>query len=295
MSRPGNSGEGSESATARIAHPGNDNGRDDEEQSQQSSYRTNHGNDDLEDVPEDKEPYINEVIDIWEEGKLRDSLLWQEFRMEFGKWQHDDFAALRKLYKSKLRNFLRLRGVYVNTKRTIPQGLVDILEEEVRTTWPEQELLESINTHGTEFNSHLNFHREDSTYVLEKKLKEREAAISQALQTPEPQQQTVTPGYTPMMRGAVRPSIEQTRPVQSTAGRQNANVLPHQSPLAPREQLAIPRHTEFGRSPERFQPIRENRESIREEYSPVRGVRFDKSPVRDIDGINDNGAQRGLA
>jgi hypothetical protein len=27
----------------------------------------------------------------------------------------------------------------------------------------------------------------------------------------------------------------------------------------------------------------------------VRGVRFDRSPVRDIDGINDNGAQRGLA
>jgi hypothetical protein len=79
---------------------------------------------------------------------------------------------LPKLYKSKLRNFLRLRGVYMNTKRTIPQGLVDILKDKVRTTWPEQELLESINTYGTDFNSHLNFYYKDSTYVLKKKLKE---------------------------------------------------------------------------------------------------------------------------
>jgi hypothetical protein len=108
-------------------------------------------------------------------------LLWQEFRIEFSKWQHGDFAMLPKLYKSKLRNFLRLRGIYINTKRTIPQGLVDILKDKVRTTWLEQELLKSINTYGTDFNSHLNFYRKDSTYVLEKKLKEQETALSPAL------------------------------------------------------------------------------------------------------------------
>jgi hypothetical protein len=69
----------------------------------------------------------------------------------------------------------------MNTKRTIPQGLVDILKDKVCTMWPEQELLESINTYSIDFNLYLNFYYKDSTYVLKKKLKEQETALSLAL------------------------------------------------------------------------------------------------------------------
>jgi len=88
---------------------------------------------------------------------------------------------LPKLYKSKLWNFLRLRSVYINTKRTIPQGLVDILKDKVCITWLEQELLKSINIYGIDFNLYLNFYYKDSIYVLKKKLKEQETVLSLAL------------------------------------------------------------------------------------------------------------------
>jgi hypothetical protein len=48
-------------------------------------------------------------------------------------------------------------------------------------TWLEQELLKSINIYSTDFNLYLNFYYKDSTYVLEKKLKEQETVLSLAL------------------------------------------------------------------------------------------------------------------
>jgi hypothetical protein len=42
----------------------NNNKQDNKEQSQQSSYYTNYSNNDLKDVPKDKEVYIDEVINI---------------------------------------------------------------------------------------------------------------------------------------------------------------------------------------------------------------------------------------
>jgi hypothetical protein len=108
MSKNNDNGESSVSAAARNTPAGNvNNGGNDDPTSQQSDQRAQFDNDDTPEVPEDPESYVDGQIQFYTDGGLRDKRLWQEFRMDFGKWKQHDFAALNRIQRSNLRNFLR--------------------------------------------------------------------------------------------------------------------------------------------------------------------------------------------
>src|ERR1700692_1818052 len=109
-------------------------------------------NEDSPEVPtsqSDRITYVGEQIEYWIRLKLRDEWLWEEFRIDFGKWSQTDIHDLPKNVKGELRAFLRSKGVYVPRGRlTVPQGLVMVLEEEQPSTWPDAELTTAMEAEG---------------------------------------------------------------------------------------------------------------------------------------------------
>ena len=94
MSKNNDNGESSVSAAARNTPAGApaNNGGNDDPASQQSDQRAQFDNDDTPEFPEDPDDQIQFDTD----GGLRDKMLWQEFRMDFGKW---------KMEAARLRSF----------------------------------------------------------------------------------------------------------------------------------------------------------------------------------------------
>jgi hypothetical protein len=98
MSKNNDNGESSVSAAARNTPAGApaNNGGNDDPTSQQSDQRAQFDNDDTPEV-QDPESYVDGQIQFYTDGGLRDKMLWQEFRMDFGKWKQHDFAALNRI------------------------------------------------------------------------------------------------------------------------------------------------------------------------------------------------------
>jgi len=217
MTKNHDNGESSVSASARNTPAGNvNNGGNDDPTSQQSDQRAQFDNDDTPEVPEDPESYVDGQIQFYTDGGLRDKRLWQEFRMDFGKWKQHDFTALNRIQRSNLRNFLRNNGVYVDKNTSIPKGMIQTLEESRPAMWPEAELLDAIED-GTIFNSSLNPYVAGGLAFLKRKEREekeeRRATLSPKPEVTQPLQRTVTPMVTPR----VQQGSEQARPaVQST-------------------------------------------------------------------------------
>ena len=181
MTKNNDNGESSVSAAARNtpagAPAGNvNNGGNDDPTSQQSDQRAQFDNDDTPEVPEDPESYVDGQIQFYTDGGLRDKRLWQEFRMDFGKWKQHDFAALNRVQRSNLRNFFRNNGVYVDKNTSIPKGMIQTLEESRPAMWPEAELLDAIED-GTIFNSSLNPYVAGGLAFLKRKEREEKEGM----------------------------------------------------------------------------------------------------------------------
>ena len=105
--------------------------------------------------------------------------------MDFGKWKQHDFAALNRIQRSNLRNFLRNNGVYVDKNTSIPKGMIQLLEESRPTIWPEAELLDAFED-GTILNSSLNLYVEGGLAFLKRKERE-EKEERRATLSPKPE------------------------------------------------------------------------------------------------------------
>ena len=195
--------------------------------------------------------------------------------MDFGKWKQHDFAALNRIQRSNLRNFLRNNGVYVDKNTSIPKGMIQTLEESRPAMWPEAELLDAI-ADGTIFNSSLNPYVAGGLAFLKRKEREekeeRRATLSPKPEVTQPLQRTVTPMVTPR----VQQSSEQARPaVQSTGWRQSSTALPNRPnpsffTTTPRqEHWTVPRQVDFAHTPEPH--IRDGERVIHEGHSPIHG------------------------
>ena len=82
MTKNNDNGESSVSTAARntpaVAPAGNvNNGGNDDPTSQQSDQRAQFDNDDTPEAPEDPESYVDDQIQFYTDGGLRDKRLWE--------------------------------------------------------------------------------------------------------------------------------------------------------------------------------------------------------------------------
>jgi len=83
--------------------------------------------------------WIFSRIEIWEEARIGDERLWEEFQRDFNGWTADYFAIAILNALKLLRDYLREWGVYAPTRDRTKKELAiifeDILGEEERVQW----------------------------------------------------------------------------------------------------------------------------------------------------------------
>ena len=131
------------------------------------------------DVPTDDaiNDYINERIQYYIELGDRDDWLWDDFRADFAKWTSDDFAKISSNGRGKLRNFLRLNGVYVAMPPTVvPDALTAVLDEAKPMEWSDLEVEAAVKRGN--FNSWRNPTLPGALNFILREEEERKAALS---------------------------------------------------------------------------------------------------------------------
>ncbi|KAI0991500.1 hypothetical protein K3495_g16687, partial [Podosphaera aphanis] len=112
-------------------------------------------NEDTPDVPsENYDGFVDDQISYYKQTKHRDEELWEDFRLDFSKWQSEDFKNLSQRKKGILRSFLRDNGIYISKNETVAEGLTKLLDSEIPPEWPKDELAKIITAGG--FNSRRN-------------------------------------------------------------------------------------------------------------------------------------------
>lgn len=88
-------------------------------------------NEDTPDIPsENFDGYIDDQISYYKQMKNRDEELWEDFRLDFAKWQKDDFKQISQRKRGIFRSFLRDNGIYINKNETVAEGLTNLLNAE---------------------------------------------------------------------------------------------------------------------------------------------------------------------
>ena len=100
--------------------------------------------------------YVKWCTTAYEVEKWRDNRLWEAYQVNFANFTEEAFRKASQFYVTKLKNFLRDNGVYVEMSRKVKmtEGLYNAAQEEEQATWPPDELQKEIES-GT-FNSKLN-------------------------------------------------------------------------------------------------------------------------------------------
>ncbi len=91
--------------------------------------------------------YITLLIKKWKSLNLQDTNLWITFRDDFEKWTEQSFKATTNDVLRLLRNFLRKHDVWISRqkRKTIARSLQEVLEKDIKTTWTEKKILNSLN------------------------------------------------------------------------------------------------------------------------------------------------------
>ena len=99
--------------------------------------------------------YVKWCTMAYEVEKWRDNRLWEAYQVNFANFTEEAFRKASQFYVTKLKNFLRDNGVYVEMSRRVKmtEGLYNTAQEEEQATWPPDELQKEIES-GT-FNSKL--------------------------------------------------------------------------------------------------------------------------------------------
>jgi hypothetical protein len=176
-------------------------------------------------VKKDLDQYISNKIEEYLASSDDDEVLWSGYQEDFEKWTEVYFKTVKRNLASKLRQVLRLRGVWVQTnskKATMAKALMDTAQEEERSEWSDFEIVQFFDSgsEGQEITSHLlNFRL--------KKYKEQGTATS-ADTRPTP----IIP-LTPAIRSEPLLQQQQTQPLLPSA----QVSTPSQPQVPPRTQL----------------------------------------------------------
>lgn len=104
-------------------------------------------NKDTPDVPsENFDNYIDDQISYYKQMKHRDEELWEDFRLDFAKWQKDDFKQIWQRKRGILRSFLREIGIYTTKSEKIGDALTKLLDAAEPVEWPRDDLTRIIAT-----------------------------------------------------------------------------------------------------------------------------------------------------
>jgi hypothetical protein len=91
--------------------------------------------------------YVNTKIYVHTFEDFTDNSLWCLFQEEFEGFTTEDFKKIRTDIRTKLRNHLLRRGVYVATNSrqySISDALFDLLQEDQQHEWTDDELVETL-------------------------------------------------------------------------------------------------------------------------------------------------------
>ena len=98
------------------------------------------GSSDSDPVPDDRNAYVNEVLEFYEENELIDDELEEYFRRDFAHWEQPDFKRLADKTRKALLLYLERHGVYIDSgpRRNLsgPKMLSNILNSSFPIPYP---------------------------------------------------------------------------------------------------------------------------------------------------------------
>ncbi|RKF77232.1 hypothetical protein GcC1_065016, partial [Golovinomyces cichoracearum] len=121
--------------------------------------------------------YIVWVMKIWQNSEYRDEALIEAFQEDFAEWTTQIFDIDDRLLLRDLRDYLRNKGVFIDSKAGVryAKQFENVLTQETEHNWTEQEI-EYVTQRGA-FNLRFNLKNENSSQSPEKKTEKQDEQI----------------------------------------------------------------------------------------------------------------------
>ena len=111
-----------------------------EEESSSGTTQTTQSN------TEKLEKYINDKCNEYQDDRFYDESLWLRLQEDFEKWTDEEIATVRRSSLNRLRDIVRLRGVWVAPSRDVRHDIIQVIRQEDRVVWTDEEIFEYATT-----------------------------------------------------------------------------------------------------------------------------------------------------